>query len=139
MEGLISVNNDFEEGLYDHLVITGTDLYTLVSTKIYNRIAPPGTALDYVIFSLVGGGDRNESPSDSAEFVYMVKGISSTGLAAGVLRDAIRDRLHRKTFTVATWTLSGGGMAEASIGIMENIDGRDYYHAGNNYRFHISK
>ena len=134
------MNNDFEKGLFDRLVATGTDLAALVSTKIYNQIAPPGATLPYVIFSHVGGGDSNESPSDSAEFVYMIKGLSDTKLQAGAIRDAIRDRIHRTTYTVgATWTLSGGGMAEGSISMLEVIEGTDYYHSGNNYRFHISK
>ena len=134
------MNNDFEKGLFDQLVATGTDLFTLVSTNTFNMIAPPDTDLDYVIFSLVGGGDSNESPSDSAEFVYMIKGMSATAKEAGAIRDAIRDRIHRKTFSIgAIWGMSGGGMAEASIGVKEITDGRDYYNSGNNYRFHISK
>ncbi len=52
------MNNDFEKGLFDRLVATGTDLAALVSTKIYNQIAPPGATLPYVIFSHAGGGDR---------------------------------------------------------------------------------
>ncbi len=134
------MNNDFEEGLFDRLVATSTDLFALVSIKIYNQIASPGTALPYVIFSPVGGGDQNESPSDSANFVYMIKGVSATKLQAGAIRDAIRDRIHRVKFTIgATWGMSGGGMAETMIGMMEVVDGTDYYHSGNNYRFHISK
>ncbi len=140
MEGFVRVNNDFEEGLFDRLVATGTDLATLVSIKIFNQLAPPGTELPYVIFSFGGGGDSNETPSDSAEFIYMLKGVSATKLQAGAIREAIRDRIHRKTYTIgATWALSGGGMAEGSIGMLEVIDGKDYYHSGNNYRFHISK
>lgn len=133
------MNNDFEEGLFDRLVGTGTDLYTLVSAKIYNMIAPTGAVLPYVVFSRVGGGENHDTPGDSGEFVYMVKGVAATNLRAGAIRDAIRDRIHRVSFTVATWSLSGGGLAEESISLLEIVDGRDYYHAGNNYRFWMSK
>lgn len=129
--------NAVEAALYTQLVQTGTDLYTLVGTKVYGQVAPQNTALPYVVFQLQGGGDLNDTPTDRLELVYLVKGLSGAGKTAGQVDDAIRARLHTQTLTVSGWTFLGC-KREQAIRYTEVVNGKIVFHSGATYRIVIA-
>lgn len=128
--------NAVEAGLYTQLVQTGTSLYTLVGTKVYNQVAPQNTAFPYVMFQLQGGGDMNETPTDRLELVYLVKGLSGAVKTAGQVDDAIRSRLHKQSFTISGYSLLGC-KRESVIHYTEVVNGKIVFHSGALYRIVI--
>lgn len=127
-----------EAGLTTQLKTPATTLYGLVSTRVYNRVAPQNTQRPYVIFSFAGGGDMNETPVDRLEVLYLVKGLADSVATALQVDDAIRASLHWQTFAVSGWNLLGC-TREQEVQLDETVNGVMVYHRGALYRIVVGK
>ncbi|MBN1964052.1 MAG: DUF3168 domain-containing protein [Anaerolineae bacterium] len=122
------------KGVYGELA-AGTAITALVSTRIYNSQAPQtAETLPYVVFSLASGGDTNDTPREELDVIVDVKAVAATALEAQQAADAIRATLHD-----ADLTLDGDWAAvrcqhHAAFFYAENVERRQYWHAGGSYR-----
>ena len=124
--------NAIEKGIYDALIADTALVAELVDgTAVYNQIAEQGKALPYVVFFYAGGGPTNDTPSDTRNYVYAVKGIADESKKAGTIRDKIEDVLHRQTLTVAGYT-NLMTFCEGEISLVETqANGANVFHRGN--------
>ena len=103
---MTDIINALAAGLYSKLQ-GGTALTSLLSgtTAIYHNVAPDNATLPYVIFSVQGGGDENQSPNRTQNLVLFVRGYSGNSQAqAGSIDTQIDNLLHMQTVTVSGWT-----------------------------------
>lgn len=104
------------------------------NAKIYNKIAPQGTALPYVIFQWQGGGDENVTPRDSVNVVYTVKALGTTLVVVDNIDEQIKLALHEQTLTVTGWT-NYRTQREEAVDLVETEEtGQIVYHRGAMYR-----
>lgn len=97
--------NGIEAGLFSALVADTALIAELGGeTAVYNRHAPQGQALPYVVFFHAGGGHENQNPSDLQSHVYMVKGVAGESKKAGTIDALIVDCLNGSTLTVSGYT-----------------------------------
>jgi len=131
--------NEVEVGLYGKLA-AGTALTALLGgTLIYNGLAPQGRSLPYVLFSQQSGVSDNATPTRSEDFLYQVKGLSASGMAAaGSIASAIDTLLHNTTLTVSGWT-NYSIRRERHVRYEETESGERVSHAGAVYRIRISQ
>lgn len=105
---------------------------------VYYGQAPLNAALPYVVYSIAGGGEDNDSPLDSADISYTIKGVAETAQVAGSIADSIRSALHEQTIAIdAPWTVYRCQHGEVFM-YVENTERKQYHHAGANYRLRIS-
>lgn len=107
-------------------------------TAVYFAQAPLGAALPYVVYTIAGGGEENDSPLDSAAVTYYVKGVAKTAQVAGAIADGIRSALHEQTLAIdAPWTVYRC-QHEQVLMYPENVERDQYWHSGGSYRIRIS-
>jgi hypothetical protein len=96
--------NEVATALYTTLT-NGTTVTGLLSgtTAVYDRLAPEGAALPYVVFSLQAGGPVNQYPDDARELYYFVRAYALTGKSAGAIDAAVSAKLHRQNISVTGW------------------------------------
>ena len=128
--------NVLEAGLYALLVADTALVAELGAAKVYRHIAPPGTGRPYVVLSHAGGGPTNQTPSDTREHVYLVKGVSDEQQQSGDIDDLLLAALHQtEDLTVVGFTVMRV-QAESNTQIAEvPTTGQPIYHNGHNYRF----
>lgn len=126
---------EIEKGLRAELV-GDAGVTALVSTRVYNQQAPGGATYPYIVFSHQTGGDTNTTPTDEADVIYLVKGVSKSALEAQQIADAIRTALHKATLTLDDpWgALSGGCQHTNIVKFTENVEQSQIHHAGGLYR-----
>lgn len=125
----------FETGLYTKLNVSA--ITTLATGGVWNKLAPQGTALPYVIFQWQGGGDRNVTPSRERDLVYTVKAVAADAAAAEAIDAEIDTLLHGGTLTVSGWT-NFLSRREGDVNYSESPAGASVYHVGAMYRFRIN-
>lgn len=127
--------NAIEKALYDKLIAdTALTAELIDDSAAYNDIAPQGTIRPYLVFFYAGGGPTNDSPSDTREYVYGVKGLANESKQAGTIQGLIEATLHEKTLTVVGYT-NFRTQCEDEIAITETLaDGKLVFHRGNFYR-----
>ena len=132
--------NEVESGLYSKLA-AGTALTALLGgTLIYNGLAPQGRALPFVLFNQQSGVSDNLTPTRSEDFLYQVKGLSASGMAAaGSIASAIDTLLHNTTLTVSGGWVNYSIRRERHIRYEETETGERICHAGAVYRIRISQ
>ncbi len=115
-------------------------LTDLVGARIYSIQAPAAAALPLIVIQLTGGGSPNDSPRDTLDLIVTVRATatdadgSSGAAGAKVAADLIRVALHNASLTLdAPWT-AYDIQHETAFAYVENIDRRQYYHAGGTYR-----
>lgn len=84
-----------------------TALTALLSgtTAVYALQAPEGAVLPYVVYSVQGGGDTNDSPNRLKNLVVSVRAYATSNARAGSIDAAIDTALHLVPFTNVTgWT-----------------------------------
>lgn len=130
------MNNALETALYGRLA-GGTALTSLLAgtASIYNSLAPPGSAHDFVVFSHQGGGDENLTPRRMRNVVYLVKAVSTAGMAKAGQIDAAADALlHNQELSVSGWA-NFWLAREGDVRYSElTEDGKRYFHSGGLYR-----
>jgi hypothetical protein len=97
--------NVLNTAIYSRLS-TATALTSLLGgTRIYALQAPEGQALPYVCFSVQGGGDENQSPHRTKNWVVFVRAYASSNAQAGSIDALLDTALHNVPFTgVSGWT-----------------------------------
>jgi len=129
--------NAIETGLYSKLTGTAALTTALGGSYIYNRVAPQGQALPYVVFNHAGGGHENINPSDMQNHVYLVKVVASGSKAAGTINDLVIAALHNSTLTVTGYTNFWTALEE-EVQLTETApDGTHIFHTGGYYRIRI--
>jgi len=94
---------NIDAGLYAKL--TGdAALSVLVGSKVYYGQAPAGTALPYVIFAPVGGGEENLTPRRMISQVWRVEAVAATKAASVSIDSAISAALHEREITIVGWS-----------------------------------
>lgn len=74
-------------------------------TPIYALQAPEGATLPYLVYSLQGGGDTNDTANRLKNLVIFVRAYATTNARAGSIDAAIDTALHLVPFTNVTgWT-----------------------------------
>jgi hypothetical protein len=106
---------------------------------VYFQQAPLDAVLPYVVYILAGGGEINDSPLANGDLMYYVKGVAETALAAGNIADSIRSALHEQAMTIdSPWTVYRCQMTQTLM-FAENVERRQFWHAGGSYRIRISQ
>ena len=79
------------------LLATGTPIYALQ--------APEGATLPYIVYSVQGGGDRNDTANRLKDLVVFVRAYATTNARAGSIDAQIDTALHLVPFSSVTgWT-----------------------------------
>ncbi len=125
-----------EEALYNTL--SDSSIAAAGASGVYNRIAPQGAALPYVIYQWQGGGDENSSPRRARNTVYAVQALAETLDDAEAIDAAVDALLHNQSLTVPGWT--NFWMAREGDISYQEVDpaGRPIFHAGGVYRIRLS-
>jgi hypothetical protein len=116
------------------------DLTNLVGARIYSTQAPAAAALPLIVYQLTGGGSANDSPRDALDLIVTIRatatdaeGISGAATAKAAA-DLIRAGLHHAPLALdAPWT-AYDLQHETAFAYVENVDRRQYHHAGGTYR-----
>ena len=130
-------------GLLEAAIYTKLNVASVKSgagaTGVYNRIAPQGAALPYVIFQWQGGGDENDHPKRSRNLVYTVKALAATVTAAETIDAACDALLHDGSLTISGyslfWLRREGDVAYGEV----NDAGVTVFHSGGMYRIRTEK
>lgn len=108
-------------------------------SAVYIQQAPTDAVLPYVVIIRSGGGEVNDSPLANGDMMYYVKGIAETALAAGNIADSIRNALHEQAIPIdSPWTVYRCQLNEALF-FAENVERRQFWHAGGSYRIRFSQ
>jgi len=86
---------------------SATALTSLLSgtTAIYAQQAPESASLPYVVFSVQGGGDENQTANRTKNLLEFVRAYASSNAQAGSIDAQIDTALHLSPFTgVSGWT-----------------------------------
>lgn len=133
--------NELEAAIRATLTGSSTVTNLLASANsVFNALIPAGYGYPVIMLNYQGGGEVNDTPTDAADVVYQVKGISAVSMfQAGLISAALHAVLHNKKLTVTGWT--NFWCARDSIVRYVEIapDGKNYYHSGGLYRIGISK
>lgn len=133
--------NEINAWLYSRLQ-GGSALTALLSgtTAIYNLQAPDNIALPYVVYSLQGGGDENQTRGSRMKSnLYYVRAYASNPTQAGSIDAEIDARLHQAQATVSGWNHIWV-MREQDIELVETDIAREKtYSSGGLYRVRITK
>ena len=125
-----------EEALFNKL--SDSSIEASGATGAYNRIAPQGSALPYIIFQWQGGGDENSSPRRARNTLYAVQALAVTLDDADAIDAAVDALLHHQPLTVPGW--SAFWLAREGDIAYQEVDptGRPIFHAGGLYRVRMS-
>jgi len=120
----------------------GTALTALLAgtASVYYGLAPRGSAFDYVIFNQQAGGIiQTAAECETEDPAYLVKGISSTSIAAAV---SIANEIHNimaSDLNVSGYTNLWQERAERVKYTEVADDGQLFYHAGYVYQFRLEE
>lgn len=128
--------NAVKAGLYSKLTGDATLTALLASsTSVFDKVAPQGSALPYVIFQKLDGQARYTMGGHAyTDNTFLVKAVtdSPSALTAGSICERIDALL-----TDGTITLSSGSVMvsrrQVDIDYAETTDGRTYQHVGATY------
>lgn len=137
----MSAMNALNAAIYSKLT-GGSGLIALLatSTSIFYEQAPDDAALDYVVFSLQGGGDENLTPNRTKNLVMFVRGYSQTGAAkAGQIDAACDALLHGSALTVTGWTNFWSAREDDLAAVEVDRAGVKTYMSGGMYRIRLDK
>jgi hypothetical protein len=137
----MSVFNLLNAAIYTRLV-GGTALMALLadSTSVYYQQAPDDATLDYVVFSLQGGGDENLTPHRTKNLLVFVRGYSRTsGAKAGQIDAAADALLHGVELTVTGWQNFWLHREDDQALIETDQAGHKTHMAGGLYRVRLEK
>jgi len=126
-----------ETAIYSTLSTDSDLIAELGGMAIFNKRAPQGQALPYVVFQQAGGGDENETKHRTRNVLYQVLAVAATQAKAAAIDGYIDAALHLQSLTISGW--SNFWMArEEDINIaQEDSGGVTRYHAGGTYRIRI--
>jgi hypothetical protein len=116
----------------------GTALVSaLGGTYIYQRQAPKGKTLPYVVMSHAGGGPENINPSDMRDNLWFVRVYADDAAEANTIDGFISASLNKKALSVSGYT-NIYTAREDEYELVENpVDKQPVYMAGANYRIRL--
>jgi len=129
------------EWIYDTLSADST-LTGLVSTRIYDGLAPQGAAFPFVVFNHQGGSDLRGVGSERVfnNSLYQVKAVTKGGsFSSGA---TIADRIDALLQAASGTTSDGvilGCVREQAIMLIEQQSGVEYRHVGGIYRIYAQE
>jgi len=132
-----AVNN----AIADHLM-GDTALTALLSgtDAIFYGLAPAGSELPYVVYSLAGGGDDHLCPQESVDEVYIIKGVAETAQDAAAIAGALRTSLHEvEPSTESPWTIYRCQADGKMFLYPEEEEHEQFWHGGDTYRIRATK
>lgn len=100
---------------------------------IYDTVAPPNTPYPYVVFTLVGGGDDNQSALETRRELWQVKAVADDHAAAHTLAESIRAALHGQPLAITGWRHLWTVHTEP-VWMVESVGRGMIYHAGGTFR-----
>lgn len=108
--------------------------------RSYAVIAPAKIVRPYVIYSLMGGGESNDSVGEDADMVILIKCVADTlgdgMLTATQIGQLFNDIERRGTgFDLGTDWVLNNCTRELTVQYTELIDGNVVWHVGDQYRF----
>lgn len=128
--------NAVKTGLYDKLAGDATLVGLLASTtSVYDKVAPQGAALPYVIFQKQAGSPRYTMGGRAYDDnVYLVKAVTESPSAkvAGQIAERVDALLTNGSLTLTTGSLMVM-RREQDVEYEETTDGRTYQHVGAMY------
>lgn len=131
-----------KEAIYNKLNGTSAVTNLLASASaIYYEFAPVDSAMPYIVFNLAGGGSDNDTPTDSADMMFYIKGVSKVAATSLSIATAIYNALHEQEASITIdnpWTVYRVTHNEP-ISMTETEEKGQYYHRGGSYRIRISQ
>jgi hypothetical protein len=122
----------FGSALYARLISTsGTAIY---GSRVYQHLAPQNTGFERVVWNLVSGGDENETPNNTWEFLADVVVWGTAQANPRSAAAAIYSNLRDKPLSMAGYTMYWI-RPEAHISLSDQEDGREYWGVGHTWRF----
>ncbi len=112
----------------------------LVGVRIFSTQAPAAAALPLIVYQVTGGGSPNDSPRDALDLLVTVRATAtdadgvSGAATAKTAADLIRAALHNAALTLDTPWSAYDVQHETAFAYVENLDRRQYHHAGGVYR-----
>lgn len=127
-----------EAAIYTLLATSGTDLFTLVNSRIYKQSPPAEQDLPYVVYNYSGGGDVTDNPCNLYDVQYLVKGIASTQRTVDLIDEAILARMPSLSLT-SPWVLLGVQREGNEVQMKEIVDGVPVFHRGAFWRIRAKR
>lgn len=109
-------------------------------SRIYDRVAPPGTALPYIIFQLQGGGPDNLVPRELLDMSVVIK-VVTTGYATTTAEDImarIDTLFDDHALSVTGYTAFWCKREAPDLDYTEEEAGRIYRHIGGSFRIRLA-
>jgi len=136
---MTSVDQLLETALFGKLAGYAPLISELGGTLIFNQLAPPDTALPYVIFQYQGGGDENLISRRMINTPYTVKAVAASKAKAHSINEDIDAALHMQTLTVSGYT-NFWTAREDRVSYHElESDGAPVFHEGGVYRIRLGQ
>jgi len=112
------------------------------ASRVYPDMAPDGTSMPYVIFTVAGGGNSDFTPDrDNAELRVLIKAVSngkaSTVSAAARISALLKDQGAQEGGAVSgdsNWIITTISEREM-VDMTEFTNGQRFYHCGAYYEF----
>lgn len=116
---------DLDEAVYDALT-NDAGVSALVSSRVYNLLAPSGSELPYIVFYIASGVIPNAVPHEQLNYVYRVDCWAYTRALAEDMSQAVYTALHKQTLTLTGWT-NYRMQCEQEQRLLETFEGRQYH------------
>jgi hypothetical protein len=111
----------------------------LVGTKVYRYVAPAETELPYVVFTLIGGVNTNEIPSDILNDLYQLDCWGSSHSESGSVFSAVYAALHEQELTVSGGWTNYWMACETRREDFELVDGKEYHRHSGDFRINVNE
>ena len=133
--------NELYTALYSRLQGTSAIRSLLAgSTAIYNMQAPNNAAYPFIVFSIQGGGDDNETANRTKNLLLFVRAYSGvSAMQAGSIDAQIDAALHFVPLSVSGWTDFWIAREEDLETVETKPDGNNIYMRGGFYRVRLDK
>lgn len=99
---------------------------TSAGTRVFNALAPTGTAYPYIVFQVIDDRPQNTNPKNDVSTLVQVASISDDPAEAWTLHNAVYDALHRSTLTVAGYS-NYWMVCQRSQQLVNVIDGQQVF------------
>jgi hypothetical protein len=121
--------------------LTGSTALTtaLGGSKVYSQMAPVNVLLPYVVFRLQSGGPVNDTPREAADVIVAVIGVAETAAASETIADLIKARMHNAEITASGGWRDFRSEQIGAVQFVEQIESKQYWRAGGNYRLRSAK
>jgi hypothetical protein len=132
----MSIQSTIGTALYARLTTTGgTALY---GARVYERQAPAGAALPYVIFDFQSGGALNLTPTRHVDARYVVACIAANPADARTGADYIESALVGGELSASGW-VHVATQQESLVSGVQNVEGRQFWRDGATYRLRFDQ